>query len=168
MPSPADPELDTETADAHTGNVAAQIALVATPAVLAILTGAMALMMSVDLNPADRGYPRVLGALLIGVGLWNLVADLRERDANAKPDPEYGRLIVGRVVGFVAVVAVCIWLVEPIGFYPAAGLMMISGMWIMGVRKPLILIGFPAVVLVLGYVLFSVLIGLPLPLAKGF
>ena len=74
----------------------------------------------------------------------------------------------GALVAFIALVAVCIWLVTPIGFYPAAGLMILGGLWILGIRKPLVLIGFPLILIGAGYVLFSVLLGVPLPLARGF
>jgi putative tricarboxylic transport membrane protein len=165
MHSPADPAT---TAEHHTGSAAARNALVATPGGLAILTGVLAWMMSMDLNPADKGYPRALATLLALVGLWSVISDLRDRSAHNEPDPEYGRLVVWRVVAFIALVAASIWLVTPIGFYPAAGLMIIGGLWIMGVRKPLVLIGFPLCLVGLGYVLFSVVLGLPLPLARGF
>jgi hypothetical protein len=165
MHSPADPVT---TEEHHTGSAAARLALVTAPGGMAILIGVLAWMMSVDLNPVDKGYPRVLATLLLLVGLWSVVTDLRERSADDQPDPEYGRLVVWRVVAFVALVAVCIWLVTPIGFYPAAGLMIIGGLWIMGIRKPLVLIAFPLTMVALGYVLFSILLGLPLPLARGF
>jgi hypothetical protein len=165
MPSPADPVTTTEQ---HTGSAAARLVLVATPGGLAILTGVLAWMMSMDLNSADKGYPRVLATLLIVVGLWNVATDMRERASHDEPDAEYGRLDAWRMVTFIALVAVCVWLVEPIGFYPAAGLMVIGGLWILGVRKPLVLIGFPVALIALGYVLFSILLGLPLPLARGF
>jgi putative tricarboxylic transport membrane protein len=161
MPSPAEPV-------APAPNAAAGVALVATPGVIALGFGALAWMMSMGLNPADRGYPRVLAALLIGVGLWNMVADLRERTGDEEPDSEYGRLVAWRVVGLAALIAVTVWLVNPIGFYPAAALLLIGGLLIMGVRKPLLLIAYPAAVIGFGYVLFSLLIGVPLPLARGF
>jgi len=164
MHSPAEP-VDTEQ---HAGSAAARVALVATPGGLAIGVGVLAAMMSVDLNPADKGYPRVLAGLLILVGIWNIVVDLRARNVDDEPDAEYGRLVVWRVAAFIALIAVCIWLVTPLGFYPAAGLMTLGGIWIMGVRKPLVLIGFPLALVALGYVLFSILLGLPLPLARGF
>ena len=165
MRSPADP---VDTTEHRSGNAAARLLLITTPGALAVLIGLLAWMMSVDLNPADQGYPRALASLLLLVGLWNLVADLRDRAAHDEPDPEYGRLVAWRVAAFVALVAVCIWLVTPIGFYPAAGLLILGGLWLLGVRKPLLLIGFPLVLIGLGYVLFSVLLGLPLPLARGF
>ena len=165
MLSQAEP---TGTATPHTGSAAARILLVATPGGLGILTGVLAWMMSVDLNPDDKGYPRVLASLLLLVGLWNVVADLRERAAGEEPDPEYGRLVAWRVVAFIALVAVSVWLVTPIGFYPAAGLLILGGLWILGIRKPLLLIGFPLALIGIGYVLFSILLGLPLPLARGF
>ncbi|CAN5702677.1 hypothetical protein BH10ACT9_BH10ACT9_01670 [soil metagenome] len=165
MPSPADPVT---TAEHPTAGAAARITLLATPGGLAILTGVLAWMMSMGLNPADKGYPRVLATLLVLTGLWNVISDLRDRTANDEPDAEYGRLVAWRVVSFIALVAVSIWLVKPIGFYPAAGLLILGGLLIMGVRKPLVLIGFPVVLVGLGYVLFSILIGVPLPLARGF
>jgi hypothetical protein len=164
MRSPAD--LVT-TADQHTGNAAARFALISAPGVIAVFTGALAWMMSMDLNPADRGYPRVLAALLVLAGVWNAVVDVRER-ADAEPDAEYGRLVAWRVVAFIALVAFSIWLVKPIGFYPSAGLLTLGGLWIMGIRKPLVLVAFPLVLVGLGYVLFSIIIGVPLPLARGF
>jgi hypothetical protein len=155
------------TTEHHAGHAVARLALAAAPGGLAIFTGVLALMMSMDLNSADKGYPRVLAALLILVGIWNAVVDYRER-GDAEPDAEYGRLVAWRVVAFIALVAVSIWLVKPIGFYPAAGLLTLGGLWIMGIRKPLVLVGFPLILVGLGYVLFSIVIGVPLPLARGF
>jgi putative tricarboxylic transport membrane protein len=163
MHSPAEP-VD---AGQHAGSAAARIALVAAPGGLALVTGVLAWMMSMDLNAEDKGYPRVLATLLILVGLWNVMVDLRER-ADGEPDPEYGPLNAWRVAGFIVLVGISIWLVKPIGFYPAAGLMIVGGLWILGIRKPMVLIGFPLVLVALGYVLFSILLGLPLPLARGF
>ena len=153
------------TAEHHTRSGAARLA---TPGGLAIVTGVLAWMMSVDLNPDDQGYPRVLASLLLLVGLWNVVADLRERAADSEPDPEYGSLVAWRVVAFIVLIALCVWLVTPIGFYPAAGLLTVGGLWILGIRKPLLLIGFPVALIALGYVLFTVALSLPLPLARGF
>lgn len=164
MHSLADPVT---TGEHDTGRAGARLALVAAPGGIALVAGILALMMSMDLNPADKGYPRVLAILLIVAGIWNLVVDMRNR-ADDEPDAEYGRLKTWRVVAFVALVAVCIWLVKPIGFYPAAGLLTLGGLWIMGCRKPLVLIGYPLVLVGLGYVLFSLAIGVPLPLARGF
>ena len=56
----------------------------------------------------------------------------------------------------------------PLGFYPASAAVVVGGMLIMGVRRPLWLIGYPVLLLALGYVLFSLLLGVPLPLARGF
>jgi putative tricarboxylic transport membrane protein len=165
MHSPAEPVTTT---DQHTGSVAARILLVATPGGMAILTGVLAWMMSMDLNPADKGYPRVLATLLALIGIWNVITDLRERADHDEPDAEYGRLVAWRVVAFIVLVGLSVWLVTPIGFYPAAGVMILGGLWILGIRKPLVLIGFPLVLVGLGYVLFSILLGLPLPLARGF
>lgn len=165
MHSPAEPPT---TVDDHTGSAVARLALVTTPGGLAVLTGVLAWMMSHDLNTEDRGYPRVLATLLLLLGIWNVIADVRDRALGDEPDPEYGRLVAWRVVVFIVLVGLCIWLVTPIGFYPAAGLMIIGGLWILGVRKPVLLIGFPLVLVGLGYVLFTMLLGLPLPLARGF
>lgn len=165
MHSPAD-HLDTSTENA--GSAAARVILVATPGGMAVFTGVLAWMMSVDLNPADRGYPRVLATMLVIAGLWSVIADLRERAGHDEPDAEYGRLVAWRVVGFIALIAACVWLVKPIGFYPAAGLLSLGGLCILGIRKPLVLIGFTLALVTVGYVLFSILLGLPLPLARGF
>jgi hypothetical protein len=165
MPSPAEP-VDTAVTEQHTGNAAARVTLTAAPGAIAILVGGLAWMMSVDLNPADQGYPRVLATLLVLAGIWSVIVDLRTK--SDEPDAEYGRLVAWRVAAYIAVIAVCIFLVKPIGFYPAAAILAIAGLWIMGVRKPVVLIGFPVALIGLGYVLFSILIGVPLPLARGF
>jgi hypothetical protein len=164
MPSPADPI----TTEQHTGIAAARVSLAAAPGGIAILVGALAWMLSVDLNPADKAYPRVLATLLVLLGIWNVIIDLRERSADDEPDAEYGRLVAWRVLAYIVSIAVCIWLVTPIGFYPAAGILTFAGLWIMGIRKPLVLTLFPLALIAVGYVLFSVLIGVPLPLARGF
>ena len=165
MPSPAD---QIRTTDSPGGGAARGPLLVAAPGALAVVAALAAWAMSFDLHPDDTGYPRVLAAVLLGLGVWNIVADLRERGGANEVDEEYGKLAAGRVISFAVLVAVAIWLVTPLGFYPAAAIVIVGGLVIMGVRKPLLLIGYPAVVVALGYVLFSVLLGVPLPLARGF
>ena len=110
----------------------------------------------------------MLATVLLVLGAWNIVADLRARVVDGGVDEDYGALAAGRVITFILLVAVCIWLVTPIGFYPTGAILILGGMAIMGVRKPLLLIGYPVVLLALAYVLFSMLLGVPLPLARGF
>ena len=55
--------------------------LVAAPGALAVVAALAAWAMSFDLHPDDTGYPRVLATVLLGFGVWNIVADLRERAA---------------------------------------------------------------------------------------
>ena len=165
MPSPDD---RTQVTDAPADGAARGPLLVAAPGALAVVVALAAWMMSFDLHPDDTGYPRVLATVLLGFGVWNVVADLRGRGTDNEVDEEYGKLAAGRVISFGLLVAVAIWLVTPLGFYPAAAIVIVGGLVIMGVRKPLLLIGYPVVVLAVGYVLFSVLLGVPLPLARGF
>jgi putative tricarboxylic transport membrane protein len=142
--------------------------LVATPGALGVVVGLAAWVMSSGLHPDDQGYPRVLATVLLVLGVWNIVADLRARAVEGVVDEDYGTLATGRVISFALLVAVCIWLVTPLGFYPAAAGVIVGGMVIMGVRRPLLLIGYPVLLLAVGYLLFSVLLGVPLPLARGF
>jgi putative tricarboxylic transport membrane protein len=165
MPSPAEPVTE---AKQRTDHAAARVALVATPGAVAMGVGLLAWLLSFDLNPRDAGYPRALATLLLVVGLWNLIGDLRERGRHNPADAEYGRLVIWRIAAFIGLVALCIWLVKPIGFYPAGGLLILGGLAIMGIRKPLILIGYPLALVGIGYVLFSIVLGVPLPLARGF
>lgn len=166
MPSPAE---QTQVTDTPTVKAAAKDSLLtATPGLLGIVLAIVAWVMSFDLHPDDTGYPRVLATILLGFGVWNLVADLRSRTRVGAIDEDYGKLAVSRVISFALLVAVCIWLVTPLGFYPSGAIMVVGGMLIMGVRKPLWLIGYPVVLLALGYVLFSILLRVPLPLARGF
>ncbi|GFG55279.1 tripartite tricarboxylate transporter TctB family protein [Mycolicibacterium agri] len=165
MPSPAEAK---SAPDATPDTKMRGWALVATPGAMGIGVGLLAWVLSSGLHPDDQGYPRVLATVLVMLGAWNIVADLRSRSVDSEMDEDYGRLAVGRVVSFVLLVAVCIWLVTPLGFYPAGGAVVLGGMAIMGVRKPLLLIGYPVVLLAAAYVLFSVLLRVPLPLARGF
>ena len=165
MPSPAEA---TEAMDAPADGAVQGWLLIATPGALGVVAGLGAWVMSSGLHPDDQGYPRVLATVLLVLGVWNIVADLRARAVDGAVDEEYGKLAVGRVVSFALLVAVCIWLVTPLGFYPASAAVVVGGMLIMGVRRPLWLIGYPVLLLALGYVLFSLLLGVPLPLARGF
>jgi putative tricarboxylic transport membrane protein len=165
MPSPAEQVQATDT-PAEKGTRG--LLLVASPGLLGVVTAIAAWVMSFDLHPDDTGYPRVLATILLGFGAWNIVADLRARATEGGADEEYGQLAAARVISFALLVAVAIWLVTPLGFYPSAAIVILGGMLIMGVRKPLLLIGYPVVLLALGYVLFSVLLKVPLPLARGF
>jgi putative tricarboxylic transport membrane protein len=164
MPSPAD---QNEITVAGTDDTKRSPILSAAPGALAVVVALATWAMSFDLHPDDTGYPRVLATLLLGFGAWNIVADLRERHDSAV-DSDYGTLSSGRVISFTLLVAVSIWLVTPLGFYPSAAIVVVGGMAIMGVRRPLLLIGYPVVLLALAYVLFSLLLGVPLPLARGF
>jgi putative tricarboxylic transport membrane protein len=141
---------------------------VATPGTLGVVAGLGAWVMSSGLHPDDQGYPRVLATVLLCLGVWNIVADLRARAVDGAVDEDYGKLAAGRVIAFAMLVAVCIWLVTPLGFYPAGAGVVVGGMLIMGVRRPLLLIGYPVALLAVGYVLFTLLLRVPLPLARGF
>jgi putative tricarboxylic transport membrane protein len=165
MPSQAEP---TQVADAPAENPLRGWLLIATPGGIGVAVGIAAWAMSSGLHPDDQGYPRVLATVLLVLGAWNIVADLRARVVDGGVDEDYGTLATGRVITFILLVAVCIWLVTPIGFYPTGAILILGGMAIMGVRKPLLLIGYPVVMLALAYLLFSMLLGVPLPLARGF
>jgi putative tricarboxylic transport membrane protein len=164
MPSPAD---QSEMTDAPADDTTRSPILAAAPGALAVVVALATWAMSFDLHPDDTGYPRVLATLLLGFGAWNIVADLRARH-DREFDNDYGTLSSGRVISFTLLVAVSIWLVTPLGFYPSAAIVVVGGMAIMGVRRPLLLIGYPVVLLALAYVLFSLLLRVPLPLARGF
>jgi putative tricarboxylic transport membrane protein len=165
MPSPAE---STQVSDAPAdGSVRGRL-LVATPGALGFVAGLGAWVMSSGLHPDDQGYPRVLATILLALGATNIVADLRARVVDGAIDADYGTLAAGRIVSFTLLVAVCIWLVTPLGFYPAGAAVVVGGMLIMGVRRPLLLIGYPVVLLAVAYVLFSLLLHVPLPLARGF
>jgi putative tricarboxylic transport membrane protein len=165
MPSQADP---VQVTDVPPEPVLRGRLLIAVPGTLGVIFALIAWFYSFDLHPDDTGYPRVLATVLLVLGVWNIAADLRARAVEGAVDEEYGALATGRVISFAILVAVSIWLVTPIGFYPAAAIVIIGGLAIMGVRRPLVLIGYPVVLLALGYVLFSVLLKVPLPLARGF
>jgi putative tricarboxylic transport membrane protein len=165
MPSPAD---ETAVSDAPAVDTGRSPVLAVAPGLLAVLVALATWAMSFDLHPDDSGYPRVLATLLLGFGAWNIIADLRGRHDASEVESDYGTLSSGRVISFALLVAVSIWLVTPVGFYPSAAIVIVGGMVIMGVRRPLLLIGYPVAVLALGYVLFSLLLRVPLPLARGF
>ena len=165
MPSRAD---GAEVADTPADEAARGPLLATGPGALAVIVALGAWAMSFDLHPDDTGYPRVLATVLLGFGAWNIVADLRGRHDNSEIDQDYGKLSTGRVVSFTLLVAVSIWLITPLGFYPTAGIVSLGGLAIIGVRRPLLLIGYPVALRAAGYVLFSLLLRVPLPLARGF
>ena len=144
MPSPAEA---TEAMDAPADGAVRGWLLIATPGALGVVAGLGAWVMSSGLHPDDQGYPRVLATVLLVLGVWNIVADLRARAVDGAVDEEYGKLALGRVISFALLVAVCIWLVTPLGFYPASAAVVVGGMVDHGRSAALLAHRLPGVVL---------------------
>ena len=102
MPSPAEA---TEAMDAPADGAVRGWLLIATPGALGVVAGLGAWVMSSGLHPDDQGYPRVLATVLLVLGVWNIVADLRARAVDGAVDEEYGKLALGRVISFTLLVA---------------------------------------------------------------
>jgi putative tricarboxylic transport membrane protein len=150
------------------------------PVVTPVITLALAtlfLATSGELNGLEATYPRalaVLVALLAIISIWRDAvgmhrtrvaepAENRTDDAEpaARGPEDHHR--AGRVLGLVAVLAVTTWLMGVIGFFPAAALLLLGGLLILGVRTPLTVVAYTVGIVALAYLLFVEALGVPFP-----
>jgi len=158
---------------------ALSIWLVITP-VITLALAALFLATSGDLQGLEATYPRALAglvALLAVISIWRDSIEARrdrvshpsagsvEADANA--GGLEGRrgvgMAAGRALAFAAVLVVTTWLMGVIGFLPAATLLILGGLVVLGVRSPLKVIGYTVGVIAVAHLLFVEALGVPFP-----
>jgi hypothetical protein len=158
------------------GKAARSLWLVSTP-LIALAVAALFLAASGDLHGLEAAYPRglaVLIALLAVVSVWRDAVAARpsgSADGPADPDaeevaPEGGRgvgMAAGRTVAFIAVLVLTSWLMGLIGFFPAATLLILGGLVILGVRAPRTVLAYTVAVVGVAYLLFVEALGVPFP-----
>jgi putative tricarboxylic transport membrane protein len=163
------------------GKAARSLWLVSTP-LIALAVAALFLAASGELHGLEAAYPRLLAvliALLAVVSVWRDAVDARRTPADPSgaevgpvdPDaeevaPEGGRgvgMAAGRTVAFVAVLVLTSWLMGMIGFFPAATLLVLGGLVILGVRAPRTVLAYTVAVVGVAYLLFVEALGVPFP-----
>jgi Tripartite tricarboxylate transporter TctB family len=161
------------------GKLARSLWLVITP-MIALALAALFLAASVDLHGPEATYPRglaVLIALLALVSVWRDAAEAGPAAASGADDrpvdqdadeagPEGRRgvgVAAGRTLAFVVMLVLTTWLMGMIGFFPAATLMILAGLVILGVRSVRNVVAYTAGVVGVAYLLFVEALGVRFP-----
>jgi len=146
---------------------------------LLVLVIAVAMLIgSGGINGRDAFYPRVLAAVVMAFALYAIVRDVRgilaerqettgsatgvDSDAGVEGRGGVGVAAV-RVVAFCAVAAVSVWLLDWVGYYLASAVLLAGGVLVLGVRSPVKVVAYAAALLAVAYLLFSLVLGVPLP-----
>lgn len=141
---------------------------------LALALAALFVAESRDITGLEGTYPRVLAAvvaLLAAVSIGrDTVEARRERSATAARSadgPLEGRrgegVAGGRLALFVAVLVVSIGLMGWIGFFPAATLLVLGGLLVLGVRSAVKVVAYTVGVVVVAHLLFVEALGVAFP-----
>ena len=186
---PADGRPGDLAADAHVSRVGPGLWVWRLSVPLLVLVIAVAMLIgSGSINGRDAFYPRVLAAVVTAFALYAVVRDVRgilaERHATTGPttasptgQPPTGDVVpdsgvegrggVGvaavRVAAFCAVAAVSVWLLDWVGYYLASGVLLAGGVLLLGVRSPVKVVAYTAALLAVAYLLFGLVLGVPLP-----
>lgn len=164
------------------GRAARSLWLVIAP-LIALALALLFLLSSGDITGREAAYPRglaVVVALLAIVSLWSDSVEARRDRArtdsvpptrSVDDEPEdvglEGRrgagLAVGRVVAFVAVTSVGVYLMGPLGFFVAGTLLVGGGLVVLGVRSPWRVIAYTAGLITVAYFLFVEALRVPFP-----
>ncbi|MBR8741801.1 tripartite tricarboxylate transporter TctB family protein [Nocardiopsis sp. MG754419] len=160
----------------------------ALPALLPLTLGAVFLTQVGTLHGPEAVYPAVLAAVLFAVSGYNLVRELFRRPAvpvaatpSTSPsttDPSAGttddtgddasaeepdRLTAGRPLAVIALLVVTLSLITPLGFFTVIPVLVIGALAITGVRRPLPLVVGGLCIWASAYVVFGLLLDVPLP-----
>ena len=186
---PADGRPGDLAADAHDSRVGPGLWVWRLSVPLLVLVIAVAMLIgSGSINGRDAFYPRVLAAVVTAFALYAVVRDVRgilvERHATTGSttvsptgpapadgvDPDSGvegRGGVGvaavRVMAFCAVAAVSVWLLDWVGYYLASAVLLAGGVLVLGVRSPVKVVAYTAALIAVAYLLFGLVLGVPLP-----
>jgi putative tricarboxylic transport membrane protein len=112
-------------------------------------------------------FPMCAAAVMALAALRNLLVTLRL----AGPDPERGPLarqfrdiVAPAVVArFVALAVAYVALIAPLGFFIASALFLAAAMWLLGRRRPLLVLAVSTLALAAVYGLFKVVFAVDLP-----
>ena len=152
-------------------------------ALLILVVAVGMLVGSSGIEGRDAFYPRVLAAVVTAFALYAIVREaqefLAERRGTTGSDTEpesidnvpdagvEGRGGVGvaarRVVAFCAVAVVSVWLIDWVGYYIASAVLLAGGVLVLGVRSPLKVAIYTGALIGVAYLLFGLLLGVPLP-----
>lgn len=136
------------------------------PPLLTLALGVAVLIISTDIragmltnDPGPAFLPRIAGVALVVLSLWLLV----HREAH-EGLPRGGALL--RVVMTIAFTVMYLSILEPFGFPAATALFLLCQMWLIGVRRPLILLVLPVMISAATYAVFRIGLDVPLPATR--
>ncbi|HJE57275.1 MAG TPA: tripartite tricarboxylate transporter TctB family protein [Nocardiopsis listeri] len=157
------------------------------PTLLPLSLGAVFWAQVGTLHGPEAVYPAALAMVLVAVSGYNLVRELiahrsrvrtavgveastprTERPVSEAPaaeedEPEVDRLTVGRPVAVIALLLLTLTLITPLGFFAALPVLLVGVLAVTGVRRPLPLAIAVAGVWLGAYVVFDLILGVPLP-----
>jgi hypothetical protein len=151
------------------------------PAVTPVIALALAVLFlaaSGELHGLEAAYPRALAIVVALLAVVSMGLDavgahrnpVAATPENGEPVDQDGRTPgsqerhpAGPVLGLVAVLAVTTWLMGVIGFFPAAALLLLGSLVILGVRTPFKVVAYTAGVVAIAYLLFVEALGVPFP-----
>ena len=157
------------------------------PTLLPLSLGAVFWAQVGTLHGPEAVYPAALAMVLVAVSGYNLVRELSahrsrvraavgvealaprtERPVSEAPaaeedEPEVDRLTVGRPVAVIALLLLTLTLITPLGFFAALPVLLVGVLAVTGVRRPLPLAIAVAGVWLGAYVVFDLILGVPLP-----
>lgn len=151
-----------------------------------LLLALLFLLTSGELTGREAGYPRVLAvivAVLSAVAVFRDIVGARDEGVDSEPaaahpgddemehhdaadDPEGRRgagLAVPRVLGFLAVSVVAVVLMNYLGFFAPALLLLGGGLYVLGIRSPWKVAAYTALLVTASYLLFVEALQVPFP-----
>lgn len=121
--------------------------------------GAASAWLSSAYSGASGSYPRVLGLVMLALGLLIIVRAVRQSESGTRELIQAPGKFVLTAVVFVAYIG----LIVPLGFYTASILLMSLLPLVLGFRRPIYLTVMAIVFIAALFVMFSVVLEKPLP-----
>ena len=132
---------------------------------IVVAFGIFALIPTFSMPSNVRAFPRIGSCAMVILGLALLITSAvklkKQTPTDEKPYLNWAALKMPAIVYGMIVLYVVGILV--LGFYIATPLMLISYMWLMGIRKVWVMVLTTAVIMVLAYFIFTEQLNVPLP-----
>lgn len=151
-----------------------------------LLLALLFLLTSGELTGREAGYPRVLAVVVAAMSALAIVRDIvgaragaegepatvhhpgddemEHHDAVDDPEGRHGAgLAVPRVLGFLGVSVVAVFLMNYLGFFTPALLLLGGGLFVLGIRSPWRVAAYTALLITASYLLFVEALQVPFP-----
>lgn len=139
---------------------------ISTAGIVGALMGVLLLVLVRDLPEESAAFPRLVGILMLGLGVLEAgraallgpnAAERDERAGDNNPKP------VKAVLVFLVATTVYVFLMPVIGFYAITLVYTLFTMPLMGIRKLKVLVPVPVLTVAVLYFVFTVQLRVPLP-----